>query len=55
MKIPTSPKLCQYGRWIQKICGSTNEIKWECRLTKRPCGVFTKKEPCTLTNEETND
>ena len=51
-KIPKNPRLCQYARWFQIICGNTNEIHWECWLTQRACGVFTKKEPCELTKQK---
>lgn len=53
-KIPKNPKFCPYAHWFQIICDGTdiNEIHWECRLTQRACGVFTKKEPCELTKQK---
>lgn len=51
-KIPKNPRLCPHARWYQIICGNTNEIHWECLLTQRACGVFTKKEPCELTKQK---
>lgn len=55
LKIPTHPKFCPHSRWIQTICGGSNDIYWECKLSGHACGIYTKKEPCKLIKEETND